>query len=32
VAESLGFNLTSHALHLYGVCDRPECQSKHSGK
>lgn len=28
VAESLGFRLTSHALHLYGVCSRPECQIK----
>jgi Fur family ferric uptake transcriptional regulator len=32
VAEALGFKLTSHALHLYGVCDRPECQVKHGGK
>jgi Fur family ferric uptake transcriptional regulator len=32
VAELLGFRLTSHALHLYGVCNRPECQLKQNGK
>lgn len=32
VAESLGFRLTSHALHLYGICNRPECQLKQNGK
>lgn len=26
VAASMGFVLTGHALHLYGVCDRPECR------
>ncbi len=28
VAEALGFTLTGHALHLYGICDRPECREK----
>ncbi|HEX5360617.1 MAG TPA: ferric iron uptake transcriptional regulator [Fluviicoccus sp.] len=32
VAESMGFVLTGHALHLYGVCDRPECREKSSAK
>lgn len=33
VAESLGFVLTGHALHLYGVCDRSECRERaNSGK
>ncbi len=32
VAESMGFVLTGHALHLYGVCDRAECREKHTQK
>lgn len=28
VAESLGFTLTGHALHLYGICSSPECQER----
>ncbi len=28
VAESLGFELNGHALHLYGTCRRPECAGK----
>lgn len=32
VAESMGFILTGHALHLYGVCNRPECREKSAQK
>jgi Fur family ferric uptake transcriptional regulator len=32
VAQSMGFILTGHALHLYGVCDRPECREKSAQK
>ncbi len=32
VAAELGFKLTSHALHLYGYCSKPECQLKAGGK
>lgn len=32
VAESLGFSLTGHALHLYGICSSPECQDKAHGR
>lgn len=32
VAESLGFTLTDHALHLYGVCNNAECQEKANGR
>jgi len=28
VAESLGFTLTGHALHLYGICSNSECQER----
>lgn len=28
VAESLGFELNGHALHLYGNCLRPGCKGK----
>ena len=32
VAESLGFTLTDHALHLYGVCSAVECQERAGGR
>ncbi|HQV80571.1 MAG: ferric iron uptake transcriptional regulator [Agitococcus sp.] len=32
VAESLGFTLTDHALHLYGVCSATECQERAGGR
>lgn len=32
VAESLGFTLTDHALHLYGICNNAECQEKANGR
>ena len=32
VAELLGFTLTGHALHLYGICSNPECQEKANGR
>lgn len=32
VAESLGFTLTDHALHLYGVCNNQSCQEKANGR
>ena len=32
VAESLGFTLTDHALHLYGVCSNSTCQEKANGR
>ena len=32
VAESLGFTLTGHALHLYGICSNAECQERTSGR
>ena len=32
VAESLGFALTDHALHLYGVCSAVECQERAGGR
>jgi len=28
VAKSLGFELSGHALHLYGNCVRPNCKGK----
>ena len=32
VAQSLGFTLTDHALHLYGVCSNSTCQEKANGR
>jgi Fur family ferric uptake transcriptional regulator len=32
VAQSLGFTLTDHALHLYGVCSAAECQERAGGR
>ncbi len=32
VAESLGFILTGHALHLYGICSNAECQERAAGR
>ena len=32
MANDLGFKLTGHSLHLYGHCNRPECQAKAEGK
>ncbi len=32
VAQSLGFTLTDHALHLYGICSNQACQEKANGR
>lgn len=32
IAEKMGFILTGHALHLYGICDRSECREKAQGR
>ena len=32
VAEALGFTLTGHALHLYGICSNAECQERTGGR